>query len=117
MTLTHAKITVRGETNRFREVELLVDTGSVFTWIRGRVLDELGVRRRRLRRFRTIDGRMVERWTGVTTIMYESYEGDVEVVFAEDGDAEVLGVTALETLGLEVDPVTGRLRYIGHLAV
>ena len=38
------------------------------------------------------------------------------MVFAETGDAEVLGVTALETLGLEVDPVTGKLKYVGHLA-
>jgi len=50
-------------------------------------------------------------------IRYGEYEGDVEVVFAEDGDAQVLGVTALETLGLEVDPLTGTLRYVGHLAV
>jgi predicted aspartyl protease len=49
--------------------------------------------------------------------VYEDCEGDVEVVFAEKGDAEVLGVTALETLGLEVDPVTGKLKYVGHLAL
>jgi hypothetical protein len=39
------------------------------------------------------------------------------VAFAEGGDAQVLGVTALETPGLEVDPITGRLRYVGHLAL
>lgn len=53
----------------------------------------------------------------MTTIRYEDYEGDVEVVFAEEGDAQVLGVTALEILGLEVDPVTGKLKYVGHLAL
>jgi len=118
MTLTRVKVVIRSiETNRFEEVELLIDTGSIFTWIRGRTLDKLGVKRRRLRRFKTIDGRIVERWTGIATIVYESYEGDTEVVFAEDSDAEVLGITALETLGLEIDPITGRLRYIGHLAI
>jgi predicted aspartyl protease len=54
---------------------------------------------------------------GVATVRYEDYEGDVEVVFAERGDAQVLGVTALETPGLEVDPITGRLRYVRHLAL
>ncbi|MFP3296222.1 MAG: hypothetical protein RXN78_01420 [Vulcanisaeta sp.] len=39
------------------------------------------------------------------------------LIFAEEGDAQVLGVTALETLGLEVDPLTGTLRYVGHLAL
>jgi len=32
------------------------------------------------------------------------------VVFAHGGDAHVLGVDALEGLGLEVDPVTKELR-------
>ncbi|WP_171804851.1 hypothetical protein [Vulcanisaeta distributa] len=45
------------------------------------------------------------------------YEGDVEVVFGESGDAEVLGVTALETLGLEIVSVSGKLKYVGHLAL
>jgi predicted aspartyl protease len=91
------------ETGAGREVEL-VDRGSVFTWISRGVLEELGVRPRRVRRFRTVDGRVVAREVGVATIVYEGCEGDVEVVFAEKGDAEVLGVTALGTLGLEVEP-------------
>jgi len=37
------------------------------------------------------------------------------VVFAELGDAEVLGVDALEGLGLEVDPVTRELRKAASL--
>ncbi|WP_225876105.1 hypothetical protein [Infirmifilum lucidum] len=37
------------------------------------------------------------------------------VVFAEEGDAEVLGVDALEGLRLEVDPVTRQLGKTGAL--
>jgi clan AA aspartic protease len=116
--LARARVVVKSlETGASREVELVVDRGSVFTWISRSVLEELGVRPRRVRRFRTVDGRVVARGVGVATIVYEGCEGDVEVVFAEKGDAEVLGVTALETLGLEVDPVTGKLKYVGHLAL
>jgi len=32
------------------------------------------------------------------------------VVFAEKGDAEVMGIDTLEGLGLEIDPVTKQLR-------
>jgi aspartyl protease family protein len=118
MGLTRVKVFVRNpETGVGREVELIVDTGSVFTWISRRVLEEIGVKPRRVRLFRTIDGRVVSREVGVVTVAYEGYEGDVEVVFAEEGDAMVMGVTTLETLGLEVDPVTGKLRYVGHLAL
>ena len=34
------------------------------------------------------------------------------MVFAGPGDASVLGVTALERLGLEVNPSTGTLRKV-----
>jgi len=115
--LTRVKVFVRNpETNVGREVELVVDTGSVSTWINRRVLEEIGVKPRRVRLFKTIDGRVVSKEVGVVTIAYEGYAGDVEVVFAEEGDAMVM-VTTLETLGFEVDPVTGKLRYVGHLAL
>lgn len=118
MGLTKVRVVVRNtETGASREIELIVDTGSVFTWISRGTLEELGVKPRRVRQFRTIDGRVITREVGVATVRYEDYEGDVEVVFAEGGDAQVLGVTALETLGLEVDPITGKLRYVGHLAL
>ena len=116
--LARARVVVKSlETGAGREVELVVDRGSVFTWISRSVLEELGVRPRRVRRFRTVGGRVVARGVGVATIVYGGCEGDVEVVFVEKGDAEVLGVVALETLGLEVDPVTGKLKYVGRLAL
>ncbi len=116
--LTRVKVFVRNpKTDVGREVELVVDTGSVFTWINRRVLEEIGVRPRRVRLFKTIDGRVVSKEVGVVTVAYEGYESDVEVVFAEEGDVMVMGVTTLETLGFEVDPVTGKLRYVGHLAL
>ena len=118
MGLTRVKVlVVNPESGANAEVELIVDTGSIFTWIDGRVLEGIGIRPRRVRSFRTIDGRVVSRRVGVAVIRYGEYEGNVKVVFAEDGDAQVLWVTALETLGLEVDPLTGTLRYVGHLAV
>lgn len=37
-------------------------------------------------------------------------EATTIIVFAEEGDVEVLGIYALEGLGLEVDPATKELR-------
>jgi len=109
----HVKIVIKNpETGNFEEVVLLVDTGSTFTWIDRRTLERLGIKRRRLRTFGTIDGRLVERMVGVATIAYEPYEGDVEVIFAEEGMRKFMA--ALESL--EVD-LTGRLRYVDRLAV
>jgi len=118
MGLTRVRVVIKNpETEIFREIDLIVDTGSIFTWISRDVLKELNIRPRRVRHFKTIDGRIITREVGIATIKYEDFEGDVEVVFAEKDDAQVLGVTALETLGFEVDLVTGKLRYVWHLAL
>ena len=82
---------INPESGANAEVELIVDTGSIFTWIDGRVLDDIGIRPRRVRSFRTIDGKVMSRRVGVAVIRYGEYEGDVKVVFAEEGDAQVLG--------------------------
>jgi aspartyl protease family protein len=57
------------------------------------------------------------RKSGSATIRVDGAEADVEVVFGEEDDAEVLGVTALESLGLQVDPVTLKLRPSSLLAL
>ncbi len=43
----------------------------------------------------------------MVTIEIDGNEADVEVVFAEESDAQVLGVIALESLGYVVNPLTG----------
>jgi predicted aspartyl protease len=98
------------------EVELLVDTGSFLTWISDGTLRRLGIKPRRRGRFKTIEGRTVERDVGIIGLKYGGEEAFAEAVFATAEDAQVLGVTALEGLGYRVNPVTAKLEYIGLLA-
>ncbi len=103
---------------RFREsregepvtLDLLVDTGSTYSWIDGRVLKALGVRRGRTRRFLTIEGRRIRRDLGDAYVEYRGESAPTAVVFATRRDAQVLGLHALESLGLEVDPARKRLK-------
>src|SRR5438309_1602533 len=67
--------------------------------------------------YQTIEGRILRRKTGPATIRYDGAEADVEVVFGADKDAEVLGVTALESMGFQVDPVSTQLRRSSILAL
>jgi clan AA aspartic protease len=97
------------EASREAQVELLVDTGATLTWISREVLDRLGVPRVGRRSFVLADGRNVERETAVATVRFDGIRGGVTVVIAEPGDGQLLGATALETLGLAVDPVARRL--------
>lgn len=92
------------------EKELLADTGSIYTMVRRKFLEELRIKPRGKRKFKTADGRMVEREVGAVEIEINGQSTYSIVIFGENSDAEVLGVTTLEELGLQVDPVTGELK-------
>ncbi len=92
------------------ELELLVDTGSTYTWIKRETLGELGMTATGRRRFRTIRGELIERDVGEAVIECLGERATCMVAFAEEGDSEVLGITALGNLGLEVDPITRQLK-------
>jgi len=94
------------------DLELLVDTGSTYTWIRRSKLRGLGIRPMGRRKFRTIENRIIEREIGEAVIECLGRRATTIVVFAEERDNEVLGLHALEGLGLEVDPVTKQLREV-----
>ncbi len=96
--------------SKHMRLELLVDTGSTYTWIKRSKLEGLDVKPMGRRRFRTIEGRLIERDIGEVVIECLGEKATCIVVFAEEEDVEVLGVTALENLALEVDPVTRQLR-------
>ncbi|MEM2275037.1 MAG: aspartyl protease family protein [Thermofilum sp.] len=119
MGLTSVRVTISNPVNpELREdVELIVDTGAVLPWIPRKVLEKIGVKPEYKKLFRTVEGRLIERSTSFARIRYGEHETVVEVVIAEEGDAAVLGVVALESMGYRVNPVTGELEYVGLLAV
>ena len=92
------------------ELELLINTGSTYTWIKREKLARLRVKGTGRRLFRTVDNRTIEREVGEAVVECLGRRATTIVVFAEERDNEVLGLHALEGLGLEVDPVTRELR-------
>jgi predicted aspartyl protease len=95
---------------RRETLDLVVDTGSVYTWVPEDVAVRLGHRPLRMWRIRTIEGREIERPVCDAPIEVAGLQGVTRIVFAKPGDLFVLGVTAMETLGLVVDPSTHSLR-------
>ena len=89
--------------------ETLVDTGSEFTWIPRRVLEELGIRPQRKQAFEVADGRRIERDIGYALVRAAGTEAPDLVVFAESGDMTLLGAHSLEGLNLKIDPVRKQL--------
>jgi clan AA aspartic protease len=91
------------------EVPLLVDTGATLSWIPRDVLERLGVKAYSRLPFSVADGRLLERDVTAVLLTIDGRKAPVEVAFGEAGETAVLGATALEGLGLLVDPVGKKL--------
>ncbi|MEL9990534.1 MAG: aspartyl protease [Thermoproteus sp.] len=95
--------------SRLVEVEGVVDTGAVYSVVRRDILEGLGVKPMGRRRFKAFGG-YVERDVGEVGLALMGERRTVPVVFGEEADAVVIGATALEIFGLEVDLVRGVLK-------
>jgi clan AA aspartic protease len=91
------------------EVDAIVDTGAVYSVVRRDFLEKLGIKPLGRRRFKAFEG-YVERDVGEVGMIILGERHTVPVIFGEEGDAVVIGVTALEIFGLEVDVVRGTLK-------
>jgi predicted aspartyl protease len=83
--------------------DVMVDTGSEYTWIPESALRALGIIPVRIDRFETADGRVLERDVGFAMIHTAGRSSPTIVVFAGQGDMVLLGAHGLEGLNLRVD--------------
>ena len=83
--------------------QMMVDTGSEYTWIAEERLAQLGVAPVRIDRFETADGRILERRVGFAMLYAGGRSAPSVVVFARPGDMVLLGAHGLEGLNLRVD--------------
>ena len=88
----------------------LVDTGSTDTIIPSDELEKLGITRERKRSYELADRSIVEYDVGYAFVQVDDEKVVVNVVFGKDGTEPLLGVTALQSAGLIVDPVHEILR-------
>jgi predicted aspartyl protease len=104
--------------SRRREMrDVMVDTGSEYTWLPRALLDELGVSPTRHERFETADGRILEREIGFAMVFTSGRSSPTIVVFAGADDMVLLGAVALEGLNLRVDVVRRELVPGGPMPV
>jgi predicted aspartyl protease len=98
--------------------ELLVDTGSEYTWLPKETLVGIGVRvRKPNQQFVMANGPVITRDIGYAILKTDGFETVDEVVFAEVGDLNLLGAHTLEGFGAIVDASRKQLVAAGpHLA-
>lgn len=94
---------------REEEMTIMVDTGASYSLISPALADRLGVVRFPQRLPVTLaDGRQIGAEVGQAQVDIEGRKGMTHVIIAECADP-LLGVEALEMLGLAVDPTAGKL--------
>ena len=114
MGVTHVDVTIRNpaEPARSWEGRFLVDTGAIDSLVPRRHLEAIGLEPKGRRVYETADGREVEMDVTMADIevMGEITAG---LIVVGDADAEpLLGVTALESVGIEIDPQNQRLKKL-----
>jgi aspartyl protease family protein len=119
MGFTYVRVRVSNllKPEKFKDIDLLVDSGAIFTSIPREVLEELGLSPVDRESLRVYGGAIDERDIGWASIEYGGKRRVVPVVFGEKGDTPVLGATSLEVLGYQVDPVTRKLKPVELLMV
>lgn len=110
------KLTVRlanvADHARAEEIEMLADTGALYSIAPAAVLDRLGVVPTHVGEFALADGSPIERRVGAVHCTVRNRQAVANVIFGEPGDSTLLGVVTLEELGFVIDPSRGDLAPI-----
>lgn len=90
----------------------LVDTGAQDCYVPGRHLREIGIKPVGKRTYEPADGTELVLEIGVAQVEFMGDVVGTTVIFGEDNAEPLLGVTALESAGIEVDPTNQRLKRL-----
>ena len=92
------------------KVEFLIDSGAIYSVVPSPVLERLGIRPLAEQQFRLADGSKIVRKKGGAVFRHGERVGVADVIFAAEGDSNLLGATTLESLGLSLDPLRRELK-------
>ncbi len=108
MGATYATVKIFGQAG-MEEVRALVDTGATFTKIPLSLGEQLRLRPRRRVEVRLSDQRVVERGLCFAEAELEGVRDLVPISLGGEDEPPLVGYTALEILGFNVNSVSGKL--------
>lgn len=95
---------ITGSGNVVIVTKLLVDSGSEYTWLPEKDLNNAGINvRKRDVPFIMANGQVITRHVGYAILRCQEFETVDEVVFAREGDLRLLGSRTLEGFGVVID--------------
>jgi len=111
MGITNAilKVKEHRKSEKFAEVNFLIDSGAVYSLVPGKILDQLDIEPYREMIFSMADGTSIKRRVCSAYFEFQGEGGPAPVVYGEEGDEPLLGATTLESLGLVLNPFSRTL--------
>ncbi|WP_295392087.1 clan AA aspartic protease [uncultured Thiodictyon sp.] len=114
MGATHVTVTIRNPASPERSWEglFLVDTGATDSLVPRDSLESIGLKPKAQRIYELADGSEIRMdiTTGDIEFMGEIVGGTI--IFGDPGTEPILGVTALESVGIDVDPRNQTLKRL-----
>lgn len=114
MGITQVTASVRNPANPEKSWEglFLVDTGAVDCMVPARHLRDLGIKPDGKRAYELADGSEVTFEVGGARLEFMGDVVHTTVIFDADDAEPILGVVALESVGIEIDPRNQRLKRL-----
>ena len=114
MGATHVTVAVSNPADPQRrwESDFLVDTGATDCLVPAKHLRAIGIRPESKRVYELADGTEVTLEAGIARIEFMGEIVGATVIFGSDDAEPLLGVTPLESVGIEVDPKNQRLKRL-----
>jgi len=114
MGAVHVTVAIRNpaDPDRFWEELFLVDTGATDSMVPRNHLESIGLKPKGSRVYELADGSELKLDITVAEIEFMGETVGGTVIYGEEGTEPILGATALESVGIEVDPRNQRLKRL-----
>ncbi len=114
MGTTYVNVTIRNpvEPHRSWTGNFVVDTGAFDSLVPRERLEAIGLKPRGSRDYFLADGKPVKLEATVAEIEFEGVVVGGTIAYGPEGTEPLLGVTALESGGFEIDPRSERLKRL-----
>ena len=114
MGATHVTVTIRNlaEPHRTWEGLFLVDTGATDCLVPRQHLEAIGLKPQGQRLYELADGKSVRFDIAAARVEFMGEFVGATIIFGDEGAEPLLGVTALESVGIEVDPSNQTLKRL-----
>jgi clan AA aspartic protease len=112
MGLIHVTVSLRAtqKSRKKYEADFLVDTGATDSMAPASKLERAGITRRGRMSYELADGSVIEYDFGLVEIEFMGELTSGRVIFGPNDCEPLLGVTALESVGIIVEPATQKLK-------